>query len=222
MSGISKMPNNEQFMPYLALAGNIGVGKTTMTTLLAERLNWTPWYEPVINNPYLDDFYADMHRWSFHLQIYFLSKRFEAQRKILSNPKPSIQDRTIYEDVFIFAKTLHRKGFMTDREFENYSSLFSCMIDYLRPPDAIIYLRAPVEVVYQRIQKRGRESEKSISIDYLDELHQAYEEWSKTAHLISTFIPIDTVGYEDDKLPKLCEFIIQQLKTSTQLSLLDT
>lgn len=214
--------NHDLSMPYLALAGNIGVGKTTMTTLLAERLNWTPWYEPVINNPYLDDFYADMHRWSFHLQIYFLSKRFEAQRKILSNPKPSVQDRTIYEDVNIFAKTLHKQGYMSDREFENYSSLFACMVDYLRPPDAIIYLRAPVEVVYQRILKRGRESEKSISLEYLTELHNAYEEWAKNANQITTTITVDTVGYEDSELSLLCDKIIQQLKTSTQLSLIET
>lgn len=212
------MTHIDQSMPYLALAGNIGVGKTTMTNLLAQRLDWLPWYEPVIENPYLDDFYKNMNRWSFHLQIYFLSKRFEAQRKILASPKPCVQDRTIYEDVNIFAKTLHKKGFMTDREYENYSSLFECMVDYLRPPDAIVYLRASVAVVYDRIQKRGRESEKTITMDYLTDLHNAYEDWISTAKLLTNTLIIDTDLFENERTETLCERIIEQLKASTQLS----
>ncbi len=206
--------------PYLALAGNIGVGKTTMTTLLASKLRWDPWFEPVIDNPYLDDFYADMHRWSFHLQIYFLSKRFEAQRRILDNSRPSVQDRTIYEDVEIFARTLHKQKFMTDREYENYSSLFSCMMEYLRPPDAIVYLRAPVEVLLDRISKRGRDSEKTIARSYLEELNNAYESWIERSKDLTQVLIFDTAIFDNEGADALSDRIISTLRASPQLSFL--
>ena len=144
---------------FLAIAGNIGVGKTELTTRLASELGWVAYYEPVIQNPYLDPFYRDMPRWSFHLQIYFLGERFKAQVEIGRSSLPFIQDRTIYEDAEIFARTLHDQGSMTDVDYENYTSLFHCMVDFLRKPDVILYLRARPETLMDRIFRRGRESE---------------------------------------------------------------
>ncbi|MDK9700971.1 MAG: deoxynucleoside kinase [bacterium] len=214
------MSHLDNRQPFLALAGNIGVGKTTMTNLLSAKLGWEPWFEPVINNPYLDDFYSDMERWSFHLQIYFLSKRFEAQRKILESPRPSIQDRTIYEDVEIFARTLHKQRFMTDREFDNYSSLFECMMEYLRPPDAIVYLRAPVKVLMDRIQSRGRESEKTIRIEYLTELNDAYDSWIDRARALTHVLVFETAEIDNEGAEALSDRIIATVRASSQLSFL--
>lgn len=162
---------------YIAIAGNIGVGKTTLTRMLSERLGWKSFYERVIDNPYLSDFYADMKRWSFHLQIFFLSNRFIDQKKITEWPDSCIQDRSIYEDVEIFAHTIHKDGNMTDRDYQNYLDLFATMISYLRKPDLIIYLRSTVDNLLQHIQKRGREYEKTIDPNYLAELNRAYEDW---------------------------------------------
>jgi len=162
---------------YVAIAGNIGVGKTTLTRMLSERLGWKSFYERVIDNPYLSDFYADMKRWSFHLQIFFLSNRFTDQKKITDWPNSCIQDRSIYEDVEIFAHTIHKAGNMTDRDYQNYQDLFATMISYLRKPDLIIYLRSSVENLQKHIQKRGRDYEKTIDPNYLAELNEAYEAW---------------------------------------------
>jgi deoxyadenosine/deoxycytidine kinase len=162
---------------FLAIAGNIGVGKTELTDRLAAELGWKVYYEPVIENPYLDSFYADMERWSFHLQIYFLAERFKAQVRIGQSGEAFIQDRTIYEDVEIFAKTLYEQGSMTKVDYENYKELFHCMTDYLRPPDLIIYLHASPDTLMERIQRRGRESEKTIGRDYLARLGAAYDDW---------------------------------------------
>jgi deoxyadenosine/deoxycytidine kinase len=162
---------------FLAIAGNIGVGKTELTDRLAAELGWKVYYEPVIENPYLDPFYADMTRWSFHLQIYFLAERFKAQVKIGQSGEAFIQDRTIYEDAEIFAKTLLEQGSMTQVDYENYVALFHCMTDFLRPPDLIIYLHASPDTLMERIQRRGRESEKSIRKDYLTRLGAAYDDW---------------------------------------------
>src|SRR5207344_2703198 len=144
---------------FLAIAGNIGVGKTELTNRLSAELGWLAYYEPVIQNPYLDAFYADMRRWSFHLQIYFLSERFKAQVEISKSSLPFIQDRTIYEDAEIFARTLHEQGSMSDVDYENYAALFGVLMGYLRPPDLILYLRASPETLMSRIARRGRESE---------------------------------------------------------------
>jgi len=179
---------------YVAIAGNIGVGKTTITQKIADALGWKAYFEPVIDNPYLDPFYKDMNTWSFHLQIYFLAKRFESQREISQSPVSCIQDRTIYEDVEIFARTLHRQKHMSPQDFETYHDLFHGMVSYLRPPDLILYLRADVEQLVQRINKRGREMEKSISQDYLKELNNAYEGWSERAVKICPVCIIDTTG----------------------------
>ena len=167
---------------YVAIAGNIGVGKTTLTRLLSNKLGWKPYYEKVINNPYLSDFYKDMNRWSFHLQVYFLSNRFRNQKEITEWPGSCIQDRSIYEDVEIFAHTLHKRGYMTDRDYDNYRDLFSIMVSYLRQPDLIVYLKAPIEKLVMHIQKRGRDYESEIDVEYLTSLNEAYDEWIERAH----------------------------------------
>lgn len=166
---------------YIAIAGNIGVGKTTLTRMLSERLGCKSFYERVIDNPYLSDFYADMKRWSFHLQIFFLSNRFIDQKKITEWPDSCIQDRSIYEDVEIFAHTIHKDGNMTDRDYQNYQDLFATMVSYLRKPDLIIYLRSSVDNLLTHIQKRGRDYEKTIDPNYLAELNEAYENWIERA-----------------------------------------
>jgi len=177
---------------FLAIAGNIGVGKTELTNRLSEELNWAAYYEPVIQNPYLDAFYANMSRWSFHLQIYFLGERFKAQVEIGKSPLPFIQDRTIYEDAEIFARTLHDQGSMTDVDYDNYVALFHCMVSFLRKPDVILYLRATPETLMQRIAKRGRASEQSIGIDYIARLNRAYDDWMRRARADTEVIEIDT------------------------------
>ena len=178
---------------FVAIAGNIGVGKTTLTRLLSKELGWRAYYEKVIDNPYLPMFYDNMDRWSFHLQIYFLSHRFKAQKEITEWPDSCIQDRSIYEDVEIFARTLHEKKFMSDMDYENYRLLFSTMVEYLRKPDLIIYLYAPVDRLIDRILKRGRDFEQTIDRNYLMQLGEAYERWaSESAESGIKFIRIDT------------------------------
>jgi deoxyadenosine/deoxycytidine kinase len=182
---------------FVGIAGNIGVGKTTLTRKLAAQLGWNYYLEPVIDNPYLGDFYADMSRWAFHLQVYFLSKRFESQRQIENEPGSCVQDRTIYEDVEIFARTLNRRGHLTGRDWENYAALFETMIAHLRTPDIIIYLRCDVPTLLNRIRRRGRDFEASISPDYLHELNDAYEAWFHAEHQRCLIAPIDTSGRLD-------------------------
>ena len=177
---------------FLAIAGNIGVGKTELTTRLSAELGWMAYYEPVIQNPYLDDFYADMSRWSFHLQIYFLSERFKAQVQIGSSPLPFIQDRTIYEDAEIFARVLHDQGSMTAVDYRNYTSLFHVLVGFLRKPDLIVYLKASPEVLMERIARRGRASEQSISRDYIARLNGAYDDWMRRARAETEVLEIDT------------------------------
>jgi deoxyadenosine/deoxycytidine kinase len=177
---------------FVAIAGNIGVGKTNLTTLLANHLGWRAYYEPVIDNPYLDSFYEDMERWSFHLQVFFLSKRFEIHREMVSSGRPCIQDRTIYEDKEIFAHTLHRQGFMSDRDFANYTALFDAMTSFLRTPDLVVYLRADVGTLQERIRCRGRDCEREISPDYLLALNSAYEDWCERVQLVTNVLTLDT------------------------------
>ena len=177
---------------FLAVAGNIGVGKTELTVRLSEELGWAAYFEPVIQNPYLDAFYDNMARWSFHLQIYFLSERFKAQVEIGQSPQPFIQDRTIYEDAEIFARTLHAQGSMTDVDFRNYCALFDVLTSYLRPPDLILYLRATPSILMERIAKRGRPSERSITPDYLSRLNHAYDDWMRRARARHEVLEIDT------------------------------
>ena len=165
---------------HIAIAGNIGAGKTTLTNLLAKHYKWEPHFESVAENPYLDDFYGSMERWSFNLQIYFLNTRFRQILEIRESGKNIIQDRTIYEDANIFAPNLHAMGLMTNRDFENYSSLFNLMENLVTPPDLLIYLRADIATLVGQIHKRGREYENSISIDYLSRLNERYEAWVST------------------------------------------
>ena len=165
---------------HVAIAGNIGAGKTTLTKLLAKHYKWSPHYESVDENPYLDDFYAAMERWSFNLQVYFLNSRFRQILEIRKGSKNIIQDRTIYEDAHIFAPNLHGMGLMTSRDFDNYKSLFELMEKLVSPPDLLIYLRANIPTLVGQIHKRGRDYENSISIDYLSRLNERYEAWIST------------------------------------------
>ncbi|MEP6260166.1 MAG: deoxynucleoside kinase [Gillisia sp.] len=162
---------------HVAIAGNIGAGKTTLTKLLAKHYRWEPQYEDVLENPYLEDFYNKMERWSFNLQIYFLNSRFRQILQIRESGKKIIQDRTIYEDAHIFAPNLHAMGLMPNRDFENYKSLFDLMESVVQGPDLLIYLRSSIPNLVSQIHKRGREYENSISIDYLSRLNERYEAW---------------------------------------------
>jgi deoxyadenosine/deoxycytidine kinase len=162
---------------FVAIAGNIGAGKSSLTQMLGERFGWRAYYESVEDNPYLSDFYADMSRWSFHLQIYFLSKRFKDHKKIVESGESVIQDRSIYEDVHIFARNLFEIGKMEQRDYDNYTSLFHVMMEYLKPPDLMIYLQASVETLAKQIARRGRSFEQSIQRSYLEQLNRLYEEW---------------------------------------------
>ncbi len=162
---------------HVAIAGNIGAGKTTLTKLLAKHFNWEPQYEDVLENPYLEDFYNDMSRWSFNLQIYFLNSRFRQILDIRQSGRDIIQDRTIYEDAFIFAPNLHSMGLMSNRDYDNYRSLFDLMESVTEAPDLLIYLKSSIPNLVKQIQKRGRDYENSISIDYLNRLNERYDEW---------------------------------------------
>ncbi|MBQ6044721.1 MAG: deoxynucleoside kinase [Bacteroidales bacterium] len=162
---------------HIAVAGNIGSGKTTLTKMLAAHYGWTPKFESVDYNPYLADYYEDMERWSFNLQIYFLNKRFKDVVDISKTDEIIIQDRTIYEDARIFAPNLHAMGLMSTRDFENYSDLFDLMMSMVNPPDLLIYLKSSIPNLVAQIQKRGREYEKGIRIDYLTGLNERYDEW---------------------------------------------
>lgn len=165
---------------HLAIAGNIGSGKTTLTTLLAKHYRYTPHFEQVDDNPYLNDFYKDMQRWSFNLQVFFLRSRFAQIAELQQGGKRVVQDRTIYEDAHIFAPNLHAMGLMTSRDFENYQSLFELMEQFISPPDLLIYLRASVPKLVENIQRRGREYEEAIRLDYLNRLNERYEAWIST------------------------------------------
>jgi deoxyadenosine/deoxycytidine kinase len=162
---------------HIAIAGNIGSGKTTLTSLLAKHYKWEPHYEDADDNPYLNDFYQDMQRWSFNLQIYFLNSRFNQILDIRKSGKDVIQDRTIYEDAFIFAPNLHSMGLMTTRDFENYFTLFNLISSLIEPPDLLIYLRASIPTLVNQIQNRGRKYENTIRLDYLKRLNERYEAW---------------------------------------------
>ncbi|WP_178987484.1 deoxynucleoside kinase [Winogradskyella schleiferi] len=165
---------------HVAVAGNIGAGKTTLTKLLAKHFKWEAQLEDVVDNPYLDDFYNQMERWSFNLQVYFLNSRFRQVNQIHDSGKDIIQDRTIYEDAHIFAPNLHAMGLMTNRDFENYSSLFQLMESFVKGPDLLIYLRSSIPNLVAQIHKRGRDYENTISIDYLSRLNERYEAWIST------------------------------------------
>jgi deoxyadenosine/deoxycytidine kinase len=195
---------------HVAIAGNIGAGKTTLTKMLAKHYNWEPHYESVDENPYLDDFYDEMERWSFNLQVYFLNSRFRQILEIREDEKKIIQDRTIYEDANIFAPNLHAMGLMSNRDFDNYKSLFELMERLVTPPDLLIYLRASISTLVEHIHSRGREYENSISIDYLSRLNERYEAWiSKYSKGKLLIIDIDKLNIVDN--PEDLGFIINQI-----------
>jgi len=164
-------------LKHIAICGNIGSGKTTLTEKLARHYGWNPLYESVDNNPYLRDFYQDMTKWAFHVQIYFLNSRFKQINDIYGSEKPTIQDRTIYEDAYIFAANLHQSGHITDRDYQSYLDIFNSMISFVKPPDLLIYLKADIPKLVRQIEKRGRDFEYSISLDYLRKLNKQYENW---------------------------------------------
>jgi deoxyadenosine/deoxycytidine kinase len=182
---------------HIAIAGNIGSGKTTLTKMLAAHYGWTPKFESVDFNPYLADFYEDMERWSFNIQIYFLNKRFKDVVDISRQKDVIIQDRTIYEDARIFAPNLHSMGLMSTRDFENYSDLFDLMMSLVAKPDLMIYLRFSIPNLIAQIQKRGREYEKSIRIDYITGLNQRYEDWIKDYDGRLIIVDVDKIKFEN-------------------------
>jgi len=184
---------------HIAIAGNIGSGKTTLTRLLSKHFKWEPHYEDVDTNPYLHSFYEDMQRWSFNLQVYFLNSRFRQIVQIREGGKTVIQDRTIYEDAYIFAPNLHYMNLMTTRDFENYFSLFELMSTFIQPPDLLIYLRAEVPTLVKQIQKRGREYEEAIRLDYLKKLNERYEAWISNYRLGKLLIfEVDDINIEEN------------------------
>ena len=198
---------------YVAIAGNIGAGKSSLTALLGKNFGWETFFESVDNNPYLSDFYEDMRRWSFNLQIYFLSSRFRHQKEMLESDRSLIQDRTIYEDVEIFAKNLHNMNLMSDRDFKNYSALFEQMNYYLRPPDLLIYLRAEVPTLVRQIQSRGRDYENTIRIEYLESLNKLYEDWVDRYEHEKLIINTDNLDFVNNKedLGQVIELVEQRL-----------
>ena len=198
---------------HIAIAGNIGSGKTTLTKMLAEHYGWIPKFESVDFNPYLSDFYEDMERWSFNLQIYYLNKRFKDVVDISKTDEVIIQDRTIYEDARIFAPNLHDMGLMSTRDFQNYSDLFNLMMSLVGNPDLLIYLRSSIPNLVSQIQKRGREYEKGIRIDYLTGLNEKYEKWIQSYDGNLLIVDADHIkfGNNPEDFSKLTDMIDAQL-----------
>ena len=200
---------------HIAIAGNIGAGKTTLTGMLAKHYSWEPHFEDVLKNPYLDDFYERMERWSFNLQIYFLNSRFNQMIDCSNKNKDTIQDRTIYEDAYIFAPNLLSMGLMTNRDFKNYESIFKTLKSFVKDPDLLIYLRSNIPNLVDQIHKRGRDYENSISIEYLSRLNERYEAWihnyNKGELLIIDIDDLDFVENKDD-LKKIISLIDEKMK----------
>jgi deoxyadenosine/deoxycytidine kinase len=181
---------------FVAVAGNIGVGKSTLVNKLCEKLKWEPYYEPVAENPYLEDFYSDMDTWAFHSQVFFLTHRLRSHRELLEFPASVVQDRSVYEDAEIFAKNLYLHGHINDRDYGTYRKLFDLFITLLPPPDLVVYLRASVETLQARIDMRGRDIESKITADYLGQLNKLYEEWIAAFSLSPVLIvPADEVDF---------------------------
>ena len=201
---------------HIAVAGNIGSGKTTLTRLLSQHYGWEPKYEDVDVNPYLSDFYNDMQRWSFNLQIYFLNKRMEGIVDIQNSSRNVIQDRTIYEDARIFASNLHAMGLLSTRDFENYKSLFELMISLVRPPDLLIYLKSSIPTLVYQINKRGREYESAIRTDYLEGLNERYDEWfASYKDGKKLVINVDELKFEDN--PQDLQTVIELINKECDL-----
>jgi deoxyadenosine/deoxycytidine kinase len=181
---------------YVAVAGNIGVGKSTLVAMLCERLGWQPFYEPAAENPYLVDFYRDMQAWAFHSQIFFLTNRLRAHHQLIDHPTSVIQDRTVYEDAEVFARNLYRQGFMGERDFHTYCELYEVLTEFLPPPDLVVYLRASVATLVGRISYRGRDYERQITPQYLTQLNDLYEDWINNFGLCPVLtVPADDLDY---------------------------
>lgn len=195
---------------HIAIGGNIGSGKTTLAGLLAKQYNWEPHYENIDHNPYLTDFYEDMQRWSFNLQVYFLKTRFEQLITLQKKKETVVQDRTIYEDAHIFAPNLYAMGLMSSRDFETYKSLFDIMSALITPPQLLIYLRASIPVLVQQIQKRGRDFENSIRLDYLQRLNERYEAWIENYKLGKVLI-IDVDNYNFVDNPEHLSYVLDKI-----------
>jgi deoxyadenosine/deoxycytidine kinase len=198
---------------HIAVAGNIGSGKTTLTSLLSKHFGWDAHFEDVDDNPYLNDFYNDMQRWSFNLQIYFLNTRFNQILSFRRSGKTLVQDRTIYEDAFIFAPNLHAMGLMSTRDFENYFTLFNMLSSLIQPPDLVIYLRASVPTLVKQIQKRGRKYEDNIRLDYLKRLNERYEAWIESYKLGKMLI-VDVDNYNFIDKPEDMSVVIDKVNAS--------
>lgn len=184
---------------FVAIAGNVGVGKSTLTALLCQRLGWTPFPEAVDENPYLADFYGDMRRWSFHSQIFFLSRRLRHHRELLEHPTSVVQDRSVYEDAEVFARNLFNQGAMEARDYQSYRELYEVLTGFLPPPDLVVYLRASVDTLVGRIQRRGRDYERDISPVYLSQLNQLYEDWIQRFDLCPVLtVPADNLNFVDN------------------------
>ena len=200
---------------FVAIAGNIGVGKSTLTALLRQQLNWEPFFEAVKDNPYLADFYKDMRRWSFHSQIYFLSRRLRHHWQLLQRTNSVIQDRTVYEDAEIFARNLYQQDLMDERDYRGYCELYEVVTTVLPPPDLIVYLRASVPTLQDRIQRRGRPFERDIAASYLEQLNQLYEEWIDGFSLCPVLtVPSDDLDFvlNPDHLELITEKILEKLQ----------
>lgn len=184
---------------FIVVAGNIGAGKSTLVRLLSERLNWFPYYEPVAQNPYLSDFYANMRTWAFHSQIFFLTNRLRTHHQLMRHPSSVIQDRCVYEDAEVFAQNLFDQGMMTERDYQTYWDLYQVLVEFLPPPDLVIYLRASIPTLTERISKRGRDFERKIQPEYLAQLNVLYEKWISTFRLCPILaVPTDDLDYVRD------------------------
>lgn len=200
---------------FIIVSGNIGSGKSSLTKILSEQLGWKAFYEVVEDNPYLEDFYNDMKKWSFHLQIFFLSKRFQHHQNIVRDPCSVVQDRSIYEDVDIFARNLYEQGLMSPRDYCNYRELFTIMVDFLSPPDLIIYLQASIDTLRRRISLRGRDYEKNISSGYLEQLNTLYEKWV-TGFTICPILTIPADALDFVQSPEHLKIISKKILSKLQ------
>lgn len=181
---------------FIAVAGNIGVGKSTLVTLLCDRLRWQPFYEPEADNPYLSDFYREMRKWAFHSQIFFLTHRLRAHRQLIDHPTSAIQDRSVYEDAEVFARNLYQQGLISERDYGSYRELYQVLLEFLPPPDLVVYLRATVPTLLKRINQRDRDYERKITHEYLEQLNELYEEWIQNFNLCPVLtIPADDLDY---------------------------
>jgi deoxyadenosine/deoxycytidine kinase len=205
---------------FVAIAGNIGVGKSTLTDLLCYRLGWQPFYEAVSDNPYLSDFYKDMERWSFHSQMFFLSRRLQHHIHLLEHPSSVMQDRTIYEDAEVFAENLFRQGRLSQRDYRTYREMYETLVEVLRPPDLVIYLRASVATLQKRIRLRGREFERAMPAEYLEQLNYLYDEWIGWFRLCPVLtIPADDLDFVrySDHMDMIAEQVMEHLSEQEEI-----